>query len=90
MALKTIRVIARRTVYYYVDIIEHNKTDAIQEAWSMTEDKFTKKEGHDEWRIIGAAIMEKGEPVDDMKCLSPKTISGSSFRYRDDGGTDGG
>lgn len=74
MALKNIRVIARRTEYYYIDVEAHSKADAMDIARDKPEEEFKLKEGIEEWKILGAAIMEKGVEVDDLKCLSPTTI----------------
>lgn len=69
-ARKNIRVLARKTVYYYVDVVAKNKVEAMGKAWDIPEEGFMKKEcPQNQWKILDAVLMDK-DGADDLQYLA--------------------
>ena len=71
MANKNYRVIARKTVYYYLDVVVNKKDDAITQGWETPENEFNlKPDPQNEWKVLDAVLMDTNGKVDDLKYLT--------------------
>lgn len=71
MASKNYRVIARKTTYFYLDVVVSRKDEAVEKGWATPEAEFkTLPDPQNEWKVIDAVIMDKDEAVDELKYLS--------------------
>lgn len=71
MASKNYRVIARKTTYFYLDVVVSRKDEAVAQGWAKPEAEFkTLADPQNEWKVIDAVLMDKDEAVDELKNLS--------------------
>lgn len=73
MANKNFRVVARRTTYFYLDVVAKNKEAAMEEAWLTPENEFIQRpDPQNEWKVIDVILMDKKDTdeIDDLRYLN--------------------
>lgn len=70
MAAKNYLVIARKTTFFYLDVVVSRRDEAVERGWATPEAEFkTLPDPQNEWKVIDAVLMDKDDGVDDLKYL---------------------